>query len=110
MTEGQRWRKDADKVPQDTMRRMAATGRGMAFRETSGNNTGAALGVSNSSRETAPASAVIGLHRCGPASVLTALLLFFHLQCFRGGTGPQWQNKAFYCWFCMKYSCKCSKC
>lgn len=44
-----------------------------------------------------------------PTSVLTAPLLFFHLHRFHGDTGPEWQNKAFYCWFCMKYSCKCTK-
>lgn len=96
-------REDADKVPQDAMRRMVATGIKTA-------NNGATLGVStSSSRGTAPASVFIGLRRFGAASVVTAPLLFFHLQRFHGDTGPRWQNKAFYCWFGMKYSCKCTK-
>lgn len=54
MTGGQEWRKDADKVPQETLRRMAARGIKMAFRQTSGNNkatTGATLGVSNPAQQ-----------------------------------------------------------
>lgn len=90
--------------------REAATGNQATLRQTSAKNKHQQTGHSSASKKkNCSCLRVYWTLQFQPSFCFSCIVIVLSFAPFLRDTGPQWQNKAFYCCFSMKYSCKCTK-